>query len=237
MAFQKLFWWKRTGIFLVPCALMLALPAKALIIPQSPEESPSTPFSSAEEESLPGIHPTLSPSKDAEIVYRFHVKGKSEPHEVKVLFSGSGDKLRIEQLDSVGITILDRPGQKVYYLNKERHFYLGMRPLHGLRSPFFLDLEMHYVPKGAKKIANVTCREWDITSKYGHANACVTEDGLILQQEGADSEGTSGKLEALSVSYHPLPPSSFDIPSDYHNIRAPKTDVPGVAQTPNEKND
>ncbi|QCE35406.1 hypothetical protein FAI40_08735 [Acetobacteraceae bacterium] len=211
------------------CTLFYFSSAQALIIPNANGEVP-TKEASEEEVWMPGVHPTLSPSKDAEVVYRFHVQGKPEPHEVKVLFSGSGDKLRIEQLDSVGISILDRPAQKIYYLNKERHFYLGMRPLHGLRSPFFLDLEMQYKPLDTKKVANVLCREWAITAKSGRAKACVTDDGLILQQEGVDAEGVSGKLEAISVSYHALPASSFEIPINYHNIHAPKAEIPGVEE-------
>lgn len=215
------------------CGLIGILPSDGLAA------QPSEPVSESEraesDQWLPGMHPALSPSRDAEVVYHFHVKGKSAPHEVKVFFSGNGDKLRIEQLDSVGITILDRPGQKVFYLNKERHFYLGMRPLHGLRSPFFLDLEMQYRPGPMRKIANVICREWNITAKNGQAHACVTEDGIILQQEGVDAEGVSGKLEALSVSYRKLPPSCFEIPADYHNMRSPPPDIPGVENSQENK--
>lgn len=169
-------------------------------------------------------HPTLSPQRDVVVTYRFQVGQRNidlEPShmkQVKVSFSAAGNHLRIDQIGGVGITILDRPAQKVTLINKEQKSYVQFFPQHGIHNPFMLDIAMIYKPSDMATIAGYPCRQWDIDTGRGKARACVTEDGIILSETGSDADGVYGKLEAIEVAYKDIPSSEFEPPADFYKI-------------------
>lgn len=169
-------------------------------------------------------HPRLTPTRDVTVVYELTTPSappKAGPNTVKVAFSGAGDLLRIDSQDGNGVTILDRPGQQVTLVMMKQQVYTRLHPSHGLHNPFMLDLDMQYTPAGHETVAGVACERWDIQSSHGKASACVTEDGVILAENGVDADGVEGSIKALSVSYQDIPSSTFEPPAGFH-ILEPK---------------
>lgn len=165
-------------------------------------------------------HPRLAPARDVTVVYSVQPEKLPQPTQAVVQFKAEGDKLRIDSPDHAGSTILDRPAQRVTLIMHKQKVYTGFSPKHGLRNPFMLDMSMKYEPDGAGRVAGLACNKWTITTTHGKANACVTEDGVILSEEGVDADGLRGKLEAQSVTYGPLADSLFVPPADYQMITA-----------------
>ncbi|WP_025842119.1 DUF4412 domain-containing protein [Asaia platycodi] len=165
-------------------------------------------------------HPRLSPSRDVTVVYSVQPEKMPKPVEAVVQFKAEGDKLRIDAPDHAGSTILDRPAQRVTLIMHKQRVYTSFAPKHGLRNPFMLDMSMQYAPDGAGTIAGLACNKWTITSTHGRASACVTEDGVILSEEGVDADGLHGKLEAQKVTYGPIADTLFVPPADYQQITA-----------------
>ncbi|MFB9942584.1 hypothetical protein [Gluconobacter oxydans] len=164
-------------------------------------------------------HPRLTPTRDVTVVYELTTPSappKAGPNTVKVAFSGAGDLLRIDSQDGNGVTILDRPGQQVTLVMMKQQVYTRLHPSHGLHNPFMLDLDMQYTPAGHETVAGVACERWDIQSSHGKASACVTEDGVILAENGVDADGVEGSIKALSVSYQDIPSSTFQPPAGFH---------------------
>ncbi|MBF0849464.1 hypothetical protein HKD27_00800 [Gluconobacter sp. R75690] len=164
-------------------------------------------------------HPRLTPTRDVTVVYELTTPSappKAGPNTVKVAFSGAGDLLRIDSQDGNGVTILDRPGQQVTLVMMKQQVYTRLHPSHGLHNPFMLDLDMQYTPAGHETVAGVACERWDIQSSHGKASACVTEDGVILAENGVDADGVEGSIKALSVSYQDIPSSTFEPPAGFH---------------------
>lgn len=191
-------------------------------------------------------HPRLSPERDVVVTYRFQSGSQNGKNDgalsdkaadmkrVRVFFAAAGDRLRIEQIDGTGVTILDRPAQRVTLLSTAERSYVQFLPMHGLRNPFLLDLTMQYTAGQRTRIAGTPCQEWSIESHKGHAKACVTDDGVILAESGVDADGISGRLEALDVVYKDIPASMFEPPADFHKIMPHMVQVTpqGVSEQP-----
>ncbi|NIE78820.1 DUF4412 domain-containing protein [Asaia sp. As-1742] len=167
-----------------------------------------------------GAHPRLSPARDVTVVYSVQPEKMPQPVQAIVQFKAEGDKLRIDSPDHAGSTILDRPAQRVTLIMHKQRVYTSFAPKHGLRNPFMLDMSMQYAPDGAGTVAGLACNKWTITSTHGKATACVTEDGVILSEEGVDADGLHGKLEAQKVTYGPVADTQFQPPADYQQITA-----------------
>ncbi|MBS1102784.1 hypothetical protein JK202_07090 [Gluconobacter sp. Dm-62] len=164
-------------------------------------------------------HPRLTPTRDVTVVYELTAPSsaaKGGTSTVKVAFSGAGDLLRIDSQDGNGVTILDRPAQQVTLVMMKQQVYTRLHPSHGLHNPFMLDLDMQYTPAGHETVAGVACGRWTILSSHGKASACVTDDGVILDENGVDADGVEGSIKALSVSYQDIPASTFEPPAGFH---------------------
>ncbi|WP_408873856.1 hypothetical protein [Gluconobacter roseus] len=164
-------------------------------------------------------HPRLTPTRDVTVVYQLSTPSsttKGGPDTVKVAFSGAGDLLRIDSQDGNGVTILDRPAQQVTLVMMKRQVYTRLHPNHGLHNPFMLDLDMQYTAAGHETVAGVACERWNIESSHGKATACVTDDGVILAENGVDADGVEGSIKAVSVTYQDIPASTFEPPAGFH---------------------
>lgn len=178
-------------------------------------------------DSAPSDHPALAPTRDVVVTYRFQAGANpaAPQKKVTVSFGAEGNRLRIDPIGIPGVTILDRIAQRVTLISMEKRSYVQFLPMNGLRNPFMLDLNMTFHANGMGKIAGYDCRYWSVETPKGKAQACVTEDGVILSEAGVDSDGVSGRMEALDVSYHDLPASTFEPPAGFHKFQ-PKPPSP-----------
>lgn len=167
-----------------------------------------------------GTHPRLAPSRDVTVLYSVQPEKLPKAEQVTVSFSADGNKLRIDSADGAGTTVLDRPGQQVTLIMNRQKLYTSFAPQHGLRNPFMLDVSMQFTPDGTSTVAGLACNRWAITTSHGKAEACVTEDGVILSESGVDADGQRGTLEARKVTYAPLPAAHFQPPEGYQKIDA-----------------
>ncbi|CAI9120741.1 hypothetical protein [Brytella acorum] len=165
------------------------------------------------------LHPPLAPTRDATVNYITQMKGKADSQKVTVSFSRNGDRMRSEPNDGSAAIILDRPAQLVTMVVTKPKIYMQFKPAGGLSSPFLLSLAMHFTPEGDDVVAGTPCHKWAIASDKGHGNACVTDDGIILSEDGVDADGQEGKLVAQKIDYAPIDPAIFQPPAGYEQIR------------------
>ncbi|WP_407927072.1 hypothetical protein [Acetobacter garciniae] len=189
-------------------------------------------------------HPPLTPARDAVIVYSFQprpteqdLKAGPAPttplptRQVQVLYSGDGGLLRLNYLTgaadgaSRGAVIINRAAQEVLVILNTRHIYTRLVQQESVRNPFLLDLSMQFTRKGTDTVAGQPCTVWQAYSAQGSTSACVTDDGFILRQDGADVDGLNGQLVATSVSYETVPSSAFQPPVGYQEVK-PHAPVP-----------
>ena len=100
--------------------------------------------------------------------------------------------------------------------------YMELPEREELRSPFLLDPSMRFAAGSADRVAGLACRNWTISGPGGNSVACVTEDGVVLSDAGADSQGARGHLVAEQVTYGPIDASLFRPPADYSRVAHPE---------------
>ncbi|MFT9442084.1 MAG: hypothetical protein ABF593_10025 [Acetobacter papayae] len=184
-------------------------------------------------------HPPLTPQRDAAITYRFEprpteqdLRESGQPRQpvqaryVQVLYAGDGGLLRINYLtgdaDSAprGAVIINRAAQEVLVVLDAGRVYTRLTERESVRNPFLLDLSMQFTRAGTSSVAGQPCTLWQAYSAQGGARACVTDEGLILSQEGVDVDGLNGSLQAVRVSYAPVPSSAFQPPAGFQEVQA-----------------
>ncbi|MBB2200174.1 hypothetical protein [Gluconacetobacter tumulisoli] len=163
-------------------------------------------------------HPPLAPTRDVQVEYSVQPEGAPAPKTVQAWFTSNGGMMRIDSPEGEGSTILDRAARQVTIVLNKQKVYTRLDAQYGIRNPFLLDLSMQFTRKGAAQVASVPCTEWGVVSGRGSATACVTDDGVILREDGVDGDGMKGRLEATKVVYGPIASAIFQPPADYQQV-------------------
>ena len=169
-----------------------------------------------------GAHPPFMPTRDVRVAYQVKPDAAPSAQRITVSFSGGGRLMRIDAPGGQGATILDRDRRLMTVVINSARVYMELPERDELRSPFLLDPSMRFAAGARDQVAGLACRRWTITGTAGNSVACVTADGVVLSDEGADSQGARGHLVAEQVSYAPLDASLFRPPSDYSRVAHPE---------------
>ena len=167
-------------------------------------------------------HPLYMPSRDVTVSYAVEPEGAPAPQLVRVLFSAQGRLMRIDAPDGQGSTIMNRDRQLMQIVITPAKVYMDVPEREEQRSPFLLDPTMQYTATGTATVAGLSCTTWSITTASGTAHACVTADGVVLSEDGVDSQGARGHLTATSVSYGPIAAADFQPPLGFTRVAHPE---------------
>ncbi|CAI3924612.1 unnamed protein product [Commensalibacter communis] len=171
--------------------------------------------------------PLFMPKRDVTVLYAVKPENSSLLQSRKIIFSGDGNRLRVDGPDNMGIVIVDSAKKTATVIANKSRVY-AVVPSKSDQYGLFLDPKMTFQKKGTERIAGVLCRDWKVKGPKGSAVVCITDDGVLLKQEGTDADGVEGKTVALSVDYSKLPESTFQIPVGYQPVKLPehKGDTP-----------
>jgi hypothetical protein len=171
--------------------------------------------------------PRLVPVRDVTIDYVVHAQGV-RPQSVRVSIEAGGAHLRIAAQDLPLSILVDRPAGVAHVLVPFLRAYTTLDiarydPQRGvLRGAVF-------TRGGSEHLAGGRCTDWLASSPSGQASACITEGGVILKGEYANRHGAGGAVLATSVSYAPLPPWTWSLPADFHDMGPIALDKLGLA--------
>ncbi|MBE7211387.1 MAG: hypothetical protein INR65_10255 [Gluconacetobacter diazotrophicus] len=185
--------------------------------------------------------PPLMPTRDVSVVYSVQPDGAPQPQDVHVFFGGSGNFMRVDgppgpDGGASGDMIMDRNGRTMTVVLNQPRVFMQLPERDEVRFPFLLDPTMQFRRSGTSQVANLPCTTYDITTGKGTATACVTADGVVLSEQGVDSEGAKGHLVARTVSYGPVPPTTFQPPPGFQRVahpEGPPTGGGGPMSSPN----
>lgn len=187
--------------------------------------------------------PTMLPTRDVTVTYRASgpapaLPGASGPatmrqQDMKVAIVAGGKLMRIEGLGggaaAGGYVIVDRDAQRMTMVVTQDRRYMEMPANDAVSRGFLLNESMTFARRGLETVAGVKCTQWEVTSREGAGNVCVTDDGVMLRARGQDGRGG---LEAISVQYGPQPASLFRPPADFSKIELPGGAGPGGRPPP-----
>ena len=158
--------------------------------------------------------PLTQPTRDVDVVYL--VAGPSTPLAQRMRWGITAGKLRVDP-PSAGLYVI---------IDTASHSMQAVRE--GDRSVVTMDAGPGAVPgvapggafsrTGEATIAGLACTQWQTRDTSGrNVLACLTSDGVLLRVE---ADGLI-LLEALTVTFAPLPDAVFRVPADYKKIIPP----------------
>ncbi|MBB3173267.1 hypothetical protein FHR90_001085 [Endobacter medicaginis] len=178
-------------------------------------------------------HPPLMPTQDATVTYTVQPQGQPA-RLVTVRFGGGGSLMRIDPAAGPqagqGYAVIDRVRRSVIAVMNPQHAYLELGARDDMHNPFLLDATMQFTHTGTSAVAGQPCTTWAISSGgQSSSTACITTSGIVLSEEGVDSHGQHGRLEATAVSFAPVPASDFVPPAGYTRVAHTAPDAPAGA--------
>jgi hypothetical protein len=171
--------------------------------------------------------PRLAPVRDVTIDYVVH-PGGARPQAVRVAIEAGGAHMRITAQDLPLSILVDRPAGVAHVLVPLLRAYSSVDigrydPERGvLRHAAF-------IRGGTEHLAGGRCTDWRASSPSGTASACITEGGVILKGEFANRHGAGGAVLATGVDYARLPPWTWSLPADWHDMGPVSLDKLGLA--------
>jgi hypothetical protein len=158
--------------------------------------------------------PRLVPARDVTVAYQVGAPGRP-PIAVEVAIAAGGTRLRILGEDLPTSFLVDRqtetaaivlPMLKTFTRVSIARYDPSQTVLRGA----------DFSRGGRDVVAGLACTHWHAHSAHGAAEACITNDGVILQASAmSDRKGTLGTVRAVRVNYGSLPPEIFAVPGNY----------------------
>jgi hypothetical protein len=166
------------------------------------------------------VHPLLAPTRDVTVEYEVAPPGRV-PVGVRVAIQAGGARLRITSPELPTTFLVDRPAGEATVL-------LPMLRAYSAVKIGKYDIERtvlrgaHFSRAGHSRVAGHDCAVWHAESPQGTADACITDDGIIMRGSASSSrKGEAGQITALRVIYGALPAEDFvvrPISSRVHSI-------------------
>lgn len=179
----------------------------------------ATTLSAAAQPAAAQDHPLFRPSRD--VMVEYHVlnvqPGQQRSDTVRMYFTDSGMKLRIEPVGQPGYSIVDRRNNRMLLVMVPQHVYMEVAydpsRIMAFDAP---DATFHRV--GGDTVAGVACTVYDVERQDRHGQVCLTGDGVMLRAKSENAGQPGGGMEAVSVAYGAQPASLFVPPSDYQKM-------------------
>ena len=162
--------------------------------------------------------PNLVPTRDVDIIYRVTRSGEPTIRQRVRWLAAS----KLERIDGPGrtVTLADHAKHQVTLLIPARKSFVALDgPPKGPLEP---DMGNSATRGPRARVARQSCQEWHWTDGDDVYSLCVTDDGVMLRF----SEGQEAKVKAVRVTYRPLQPASFQVPTGYQPTLAPDGETP-----------
>jgi hypothetical protein len=160
--------------------------------------------------------PRLVPAHDVTIDYLVH-PAAGRDQAVRVSIEAGGGHLRIAGQDLPVSILVDRPAGVAHVLVPLLRAYTSLSIARFDPERTVLR-HASFTRVGSEHLAGGACTDWVATSASGSASACVTGGGVILKGEVTDRHGKVGSVLATAVDYAPLPPWTWLLPGDFHDL-------------------
>lgn len=164
----------------------------------------------------------LRPTRDIEVTYR--VTSSWEPtHEMRMAWSASTGKMRMEKLGDREWFLLDRNAGTAVTVSDAQRMVTTIPASTAAAMAQTIPAEARFTRRGSAQVAGTACTEWEMTVPQGRSMLCLTTDGAMLRSAAVPGDEADFRMEAISVRYDP-PPAIFAVPQGYRET--PGADTP-----------
>jgi hypothetical protein len=187
-------------------------------------------------------YPTIEPQRPVAITYDLSSTATG-PMRIEAFADPVQQVARLQLGQGSDYVLLDRAHERVMLVSPDKGLIFVVSSAGMLHRRLGPDSGLRFVRTGHRMIAGEGCTVWSVFGPSGSGNACITQDGVVLEGAGQgdrpDDHGQipSGHLLASAVSYAPLPPSLFAPPPGLQEVDLPpslfRAMIPGLAGVPN----
>ena len=180
--------------------------------------------------SLPALaQPTNTrPTRDVTVTYRMTGMAGVPPQDMRMAFSPSTGKQRIDPPGGVGWMLIDRQANSAVMVMDAQRATMAMPPSAVAAMTQDIPAGATFTRKGSATVAGTTCTEWDMAAGEGRGTSCITDDGVLLRTVSTAPNGAVVRMEATQVAYGPVEAAKLTVPPGYTAMQAP-AGVPGGA--------
>lgn len=177
----------------------------------------------------------LRPTRDVSVTYRMSGIANAPPQEVRMDFSASTGKQRLDPPGGMGWMLVDRQaGSAVMVMDAQRTIMTLPREAAAAMTQE-VPAGATFARKGTATVAGTACTEWDMTAGEARGTSCITDDGVLLRSTTTVPGGaapTTITMEATRVAYGPIDPARVTVPSGYATMQMPAgaPGAPGAAR-------
>ncbi|WP_419896821.1 hypothetical protein [Roseomonas sp. USHLN139] len=168
----------------------------------------------------------LRPQRDVAVTYRL-TTGNRPPQTVTASWLTTAQRLRVEPPGLPGWILLDLPSSQARMVMDSTRMVVRLPG----KGPWPM---LDRLPPGARMtaagsatVAGLRCTNWQVASREGNGEVCLTADGVMLRGSGVH-DGQQGSLEATAVAYGAQDPARFQVPPGYQAVSLPQGLPPGL---------
>jgi hypothetical protein len=186
-------------------------------------------------------YPSVQPKRDVTVSYDLDSTATGPMH-LRLMVSPEMQVMRIEMGGNGDYILLDRGQERVRMVSPSKGMIFAVSSDGFLHRDLGSGSGLRFERQGHRRIAGHGCTVWKVLGPGGAGDACVTEDGVVLEGQGhgfrPDAQGQvpAGHLVATAVSDAPLPPAFFEVPSGLQEVDLPQTlfraMIPGLSGLP-----
>lgn len=190
---------------------------------------------------LAAEYPTIQPQREVAVSYDLDTTATGPMH-LRLMANPQMQVMRIELGGNGDYILLDRGQERVRLVSPGKGMIFAVSSDGFLHRDLGPGSGLHFRREGQRRIAGHGCTAWAVQGPGGSGDACVTEDGVVLEGQGRgnkpDDQGQvpGGHLIATAVSFAPLPPALFVVPPGLQEVDLPQTlfraMIPGLSGLP-----
>ena len=175
----------------------------------------------------------LRPTRDVTVTYRMVGMTGTTPQEVRMAFSPSTGKQRIDPPGGVGWMLIDRQANTAVMVMDAQRATVAMPPATVAAMTQEAPAGATFRLKGNATVAGLACTDWDMTAGPAQGTSCITDDGVLLRTIATAPNGTNVLMEATQVTYGPVDPARLTVPPGYTAMQVPAgaPGTPGAVPT------
>ena len=160
--------------------------------------------------------PPLLPTRDVDVSYRSSIG--EQTFEQRSRFDASAQRMRLDMPTPGFYAIVNYRSHTMAIVSDPDKGVLDVAAP-GVGQSGAAALDLNAVRRGPDQVAGLPCTEWEAKDTGGASTlVCFTADGVMLRAR----RGTQVLALATRVSYGPVDPELFRVPSGYNHVQGRK---------------
>ncbi|MBC9207953.1 hypothetical protein IBL26_14000 [Roseomonas aerophila] len=170
----------------------------------------------------------VRPTRDVSVTYRMSGFAGAPPQDMRMAFSPSTNKQRVDPPGGMGWMLIDRGANTAVMVMDAQRAIMTMPPATVAAMSQEIPPGATFTRKGNATIAGNTCTEWEMVAGQARGTSCFTDDGVLLRTVTSAPNGAAVTMEATQVTYGTIEPAQLTVPQGYTAMPMPGGAAPGA---------